>query len=387
MKIQIQKYSRVLQYLLAGAFVILCALHFLSDRPTWLDENIVLKSVKNFSYARIFGVLAYEQIYPRVHLVIVKFLAELFDFHTYAIRLTAFLSMMGALWVWARIYKKEVRVVDGIVMCLLAFVCSYRLVYYAAELKPYATDVLCVGLYVLYILRLQNIHSRAIQLWEYGVVCLLPFLNLFGYATIFIFWILPFNLILMALYDRRYWRLALTSCVATALSLGVMYVTDLQFMLNNSSTKSRNWESYFVCSESIGCFFSTFGEGAKRLVTYWFGNHKIFVQFSVIFIPFAWFAAFKYGIQSLWRERGKALTLDALGLVLLAELFFFGLFHKYPFTGERITLYLAPFMFYFIYRGIAAIKDRRIKTFFMCYYIAFCVVCLFNTLFAQISLY
>lgn len=381
-----QQYQ-ILQYALTFIFLLFCGLHYFSARPLWLDENIVLKSLTDFSYGRLFGVLAYEQIFPRIPMVILKYIGSLVEFHPYAVRSLSFLSMLGAFFVWMKIYLRQIDNKMGVVLCLLAFACSYRLAYYAAELKPYAMDVLTVGLYSLYLLRLRKNPEMAIKPMDYLCAGLLPFLNCYAYATIFIFWLVPVNLIIITLKDKRFCNLALVSCAASAAALGLMYFTDLQFMLNNSGTKSRNWESYFVCTENFGCFASTVGEGIKRLTTYWFGNAKIFVQMSVIFIPFAVFAGFKYGIRSIWKYQGEVVTVEAIALVLLIELFVFGVFHKYPFTGERITLYLAPFIFYLIYRGLNAIPIKPIRWFMLGYYALFCCVCLINTLIWQINLY
>ena len=54
------------------------------------------------------------------------------------------------------------------------------------------------------------------------------------------------------------------------------------------------------------------------------------------------------------------MDLDALCAVLLLELFALGVLQKYPFTGCRATLFIAPFMFYMIVRGIYLFKKIKV---------------------------
>ncbi len=380
------KYNKFLIHGCRPAFMLLCVLHFFSERPLWLDENFVLASLHEFNYAQLFGVLKYEQAFPRIHLAIIKFIAAPFDFHVLALRCVSFFSMIGAFLIWRKIYTKEISFPGGIFICLLAFACSYRMVYYAAELKPYAMDVFAVGLFALFILRQKTITNKNITKLDYGAVILLPFLNLLGYAVFFIFWIVPYNFFLLIRKDKKFIPIFIISCVASLSSVVALYFTDIQFVLN-SAARQGYWESYFICTESVGCFFSTFGEGSKRLVTFWFGNAKVFVHAAIIFIPFAFFALGKYGAGALMKNKGKVADLATIGFVLVVELFVFGLLHKYPFTGDRITLYLAPFFFFFIYKGLTSIPIKPVRWFFLGYYIVFCLACLCNTFVHYAQLY
>ena len=382
----IEKNSALIQKCLLGIFVMLCFLHFFSGRPTWLDENYVLASLTEFDYKKIFGVLRYEQAYPRIHLSVIKFISEPFNFHVYGLRIISLLSMIGAYFVWFKIYRRNIKDVLGFLLCMLAFACSFRMVYYAAELKPYATDVLSIALFTLYIIRQNKISSREINIYDYLSVALLPFLNLFAYATFFIFWIVVYNFLLLSFKDKKFIPLLVVSGLFSVLSVVALYFTDLQHVLH-SKARQNYWESYFICSESVACFFDTFGEGIKRLVTFWFGNIKLFVRSAVVFIPFAVFACIICGVKSIWQNKGRITSLDAIGFVLVVVLFIFGWMHRYPFTGDRITLFFAPFAYYFIYRGLNWIPHKWLRIVMLGYFMLFCLVCLINTFIAQIRLY
>lgn len=82
------------------------------------------------------------------------------------------------------------------------------------------------------------------------------------------------------------------------------------------------------------------------------------------------------------------LEIDSLGLAIFLELIILGILKKYPFTGGRLTLFFAPFVFYFIIKGIGYFKGNRVL--YACLnicYLAFLAACSLNSLIGYLILY
>lgn len=148
------------------------------------------------------------------------------------------------------------------------------------------------------------------------------------------------------------------------------------------------WKGKFICTDSFLCFWDRFGDGVKRLVIHWIAEIKPIRYAASIFIPFCMFALFRFGFSALKKDRLKIFTLDALSLVLFGELFILGILKLYPFTGERITLFLAPFMMYMILRGLdGLIRQPLIRRVLLSYFTLFYLLCLGRTLLRYLELY
>ena len=148
------------------------------------------------------------------------------------------------------------------------------------------------------------------------------------------------------------------------------------------------WNDYFLCTDSLYCFMKSFTEGLRRLSVWWFGNSSFFRRAASFFIPFFVFSLFAYGIKSLRVHKFRLWDLDALGFIIFLELFVLGIMKKYPFTGQRITLFFAPFVFYLIVKGINSLNSKKalcmsLRVFYAC----FLLVCSLNSLLVYLKLY
>lgn len=231
------------------------------------------------------------------------------------------------------------------------------MVYYAAELKPYAVDVLVSGGMMVFLMRQAAWARRAPTRIEKGMFFAAPFSILFSYGALF--WVgLPFWNLLMMMRGRPYLRSTLAAgLLALAMAASIVYQIDLRWIFQQKAMVGY-WKSYFLCTESVVCFADTFGEGLKRLVVYWGGDTRMFVRAAVIFVPLFVVSLFRDGIRE-WRQfQGRIHGPLAAALVIFAELFVLGWMHRYPFTGERITLFYAPMVFLAVARGIGTLKNR-----------------------------
>ena len=184
-------------------FVFLCLLHYFSLRPPWLDEKFVLDSIENLSFRAIFGPLRHSQVFPRLYLILIKFLSERFSYNVLSLRFLPLLSMLFAFFIWAKVYKSAFSSRWEYLLALFSFSSSYHLSYYAAELKQYSMDVLVVGIFCLYIIyQRRYIEEKPTIL--FGIVTfLLPLALLFSYISFFLFWIVLYNFLFIARKDSR----------------------------------------------------------------------------------------------------------------------------------------------------------------------------------------
>ena len=122
---------------------------------------------------------------------------------------------------------------------------------------------------------------------------------------------------------------------------------------------AQYWKDYFIDTSSLYAFFRSFTEGLRNITVRWFIEKKLFMGIATIFMPFCWVAIVKYCRQSLLKNRGAILDIDALAAILVAEVFVMGVLHMYPFTGCRATLFIAPFIFYMIVKGIYLVRKFK----------------------------
>lgn len=169
--------------------------------------------------------------------------------------------------------------------------------------------------------------------------------------------------------------------------LNFEYIFDLKYGLADKYLFPY-WNDYFLCTDSLYCFIKSFGEGLRRLVVWFFGDNSFFRKIGSFFIPFFVFSLFTYGMRSFKENKFIIYKIDAIGLIIFAELFVLGMIKKYPFTGERITLFFAPIIFFMILKGINLFKKNRpLYTIFSALYFAFLIGCSLNSFFKYLKLY
>ena len=386
-----EAYLKKWTWMLAGLFIGLCLLHYFSQRPLWLDENFILGNISSSSYLQLFVPLKDSQAFPRLYLVLVKFLAEVFHDHVLALRFLSLVFMTAAYGCWICIYQQHIKDRKIFLLALLSFACAYRLSYYGAELKPYSMDVLAIALHALYLdYQRRFAQDRATNVLWVGAV-LLPVTLFFSYAAIFIGWIAGMNFIFLARNNQKLRLVTLVHLMSVMICFIIFYQIDLKHSFGDQGLH-HYWQSYFVQTDSPLNFLDSLFEGIKRMVTYWYGTEKWHYRLAVPFIPFFLYALFRYGIQYIREDGFKICRLESLMLVLFSELFVLGIGKAYPFTGERITLFLSPFVFTLILKGMDDLGKVKCgggiwRMSFLTYYGVYCFMCLMNTMTVYVGLY
>ncbi|MFH1519878.1 MAG: hypothetical protein ABIE75_04850 [Candidatus Omnitrophota bacterium] len=368
-------------------FIFLCFLHYFSARPLWLDEISVFKNIETFKPAQLLGPLERSQAFPRVYLIIVKIFSRMFNYSILSLRFFSLISMLGAFFIWKKLYKDSLSNQWQFLLVLFSFASSYAFSYYAAELKPYSLDVLVVGIFCLYFIHQRRLaNSQPSKLFILATL-LLPFTLLLSYGSFFVFWIVVYNFLFRVRRNRKILPLILGYITISLVVMFFAYRFDLKHGLDIRGLFIY-WDDYFISTKSPYYFFKSLGEGLRKLTVWWFGNSNFFRRTASIFIPFFIISLFGYGIRSIRKDKFRLMSIDAIGMVIFLELVVLGLLKKYPFTGERITLFFAPFVFYFIVKAISSF--RKIKPLYLgfsVFYIVFLLICGINTFLAHLKFY
>lgn len=365
-------------------FIFFCLLHYFSQRPLWLDENFILDNIKS---NHIFGPLEHTQAFPRFYLFLIKSFSSLFNYHILSLRFFSLGAMLGAFFVWAKIYRDEFLLSKNFLVAMFSFPSSFYITYYAAELKPYSMDVLVMGLCCFYLSHQKKyLEKKTLSKSFVATTLLLPFTILFSYSSLFVFWLVIYNF-LFFLKEKKNILLLFSYIVVSAGCLIFIYHFDIKYTLSLKSLFSY-WNDYFLCIKTAYCFIKSFGEGIRRLSVWWFGNSAIFRKVASFFIPYFLCSLFASGFKSLWQKKGRVWGIDAIGLVVFLELFLLGILKKYPFTGERITLFFSPFVFSFLIKGISFFKKYKpLYIVVSLFYVVFLAACSINSFLWYIKLY
>ena len=340
--------------LLCCWFVALCVGHYLRQRPLWLDERGVFKSVEGFRVQDFFTEkLTGGQIFPRVYLFLIQKISQAFNFALLSLRFLSFVSMLAAFLIWLRLAGYELKNRREYLTFVLCWVASVPLVYYSAELKQYSMDVLAAAVFLWFLEKQTELASGNNR--RYMILLMaLPLLGLFSYPA-FLFFIFPlYNLFVTQSGNRRnYFPAVGYGAVVLAVTCFV-YLFDIR--IAGATADSQGFSDYAISFQSVGEFFKTFGEGTMNLFSRWFAEQPrilkkigvFFAVFGMLYIPYAFVKNFRWG---------KPLkNLDVLAFVLYAELFLLGVLKKYPFTVPRTSLFFCPVAFVMAIKGIAEVK-------------------------------
>lgn len=295
--------------------------------------------------------------------------------------------MLLSLFVWAKIYKERFSLGWTFFLVLFSFCSSYRLVYYAVELKQYSMDVLAVGIFCLYLNYQQRFEYKKPVIDFIIITILLPFLIFLSYSTLFVFWIVIYNFLFIVRKNKNMLTLCIIYTLLSIVFFVFLFIFDLRYGLSERCL-FQYWNDYFLCTNSPYCFIKSFGEGLRRLVVWFFGNNSFFRKMGSFFIPFFILSLLVSATRSFKERKFKIYGIDTLGLVIFIELFVLGIMKKYPFTGERVTLFFAPVVFLMIINGINLFeKNKPLYWAFKIIYFTFLIACSLNSLFNYLKPY
>jgi len=149
--------------------------------PLWDDESFLCVNLISRSYAELLQPLDYHQVAPVLFLWMERTCVLLGGFSEYSLRLAPFVCSIASLFLFRQV---AARLLSGPAqVCAVAiFAVSYPGIRYAAEAKPYCTDMF-VGLALLAIV-VQWQSSRDVR-WLIGLAALMPIALGISYPAVF----------------------------------------------------------------------------------------------------------------------------------------------------------------------------------------------------------
>ena len=309
----------------------------------WHDEALVTISVMQRGYEQLLRPLDYEQAAPPLFLWAERALFLGFGFGEYQLRLVSLIcglvSVVLFTWLAWRLFPAPVA------LCVAGlFALCDKLIWHSAEVKQYGSDVLAAVLLLFLAIGLRHPLSHAARAVMLSLAASL--LLWFSFPAVLVFG----GVILMLL--PRVWRqtrlpgvvIALAACLLPAASFALLYWLTVRghagyldvYWKDHLADWSRPWSvPWWVLKE-----------------VYSLCDHP-YRSFGWIVLPTA--AA---GAVFLYRfERRNVLwaCVGAIGFCLLAALV-----DQYPFTGERITIFLVPCLFLLFGAGLEWIRASGI---------------------------
>lgn len=339
-------------------FIFLCGLNYFAQRPG-MDEGYILNNIKESSIPQLFGQLKYDQVFPRVYLALISIFSRQFSYSLLSLRFFPLLFMFAGFLIWLRIYKQESKSGFYFFLLIFTFASSFFTTYYGSLLKQYSADLFAIAAFTLFIYHQRKFLDKEIPLnylWLFSLIS--PFLVLFSHMSFLLLWVPAYNYLFISRKNKRAIApLAAYLLLMMILSLGV-YVTDIRYS-RQVPFMQEYWKDCFIDTGSLYGFTKTFTNGLQNIFVRWFAENKLAKSVASIFTPFALAALFRGVKPSLVRHKGAIMDAYSLCGLLLLELFVLGVLRVYPFTGSRITLFIAPFIFLMLVEGIYLIKRYK----------------------------
>ncbi|WP_017325455.1 glycosyltransferase family 39 protein [Synechococcus sp. PCC 7336] len=314
--------------------------HYFSNRSLWLDEASLAISIVDRSYPDLLTRLEYDQSAPPLFLWIEKLAIQLFGNHEYALRFFPLLSGLAALLLFYKLARRYATSL-AVPIAIALFASLKYLVFYAAETKPYSTDMALALLLFLLLVPHRDRPLPKRQILTYGLLgavsIWLSFPIVFVLAGIEIVGFLARPRKLKAILLNR-WPMYLTWSVS--------FISLYRFFIipATSSQSLSNWWAFSYPDSPFDWVwgFDTLGQFFYRPLGF-----LNFTDGVAIF-------AFVCGCIALYRQdKWKLAVLIAPLLVTLTAAYL----HQYPFHG-RLVLFLAPFALIAIAEGAAALLSQ-----------------------------
>jgi hypothetical protein len=319
---------------LIGLGLLIRTIRYLLNFPLWPDETYLAHNYLDRGYVDLLRALDYEQVAPLLYLWVQKSVVSIFGFSEYSLRLYAYLGSIASLFLFRHLAG---RLLMGTAQLLAigTFAVAYPLVRYAAEAKPYGSDMLATLLLLVLLIewRLDRQRSR----WFWALAVAIPIAVLISYPAMFVVPAISLAMFvdLFRSGTRRQWLAWLGTNLAAAGGVALLFFASARSQVEAVGPSMRtNWEKAFPPLHSAG-----------RLAVFLLDSHtgEAFsypaggARGASSLTTLCWLAAL---ILLLRRKRFWLASLFTLPLMLN---FTAAALHGYPYAGHsRMMLYMAP---------------------------------------------
>jgi hypothetical protein len=322
----------ILFFVLVGVFarVMRYALRF----PLWDDESFLCVNFISRSYVELLRPLDYHQVAPILFLWIERTAARLFGFCELVLRLFPFVCSIASLLLFRKTASRLLSSL-GLLVAVAIFSVSYPGIRYAAEAKPYGSDLfVSLGLLFLTVEWLERRESR----WLWWLACLTPLAIGLSYPAVFAAG--GFSLVVAACLwkhggTRSEWRAWTVWNAALVAGFGFCFWLSGRVQAGaESEFMTRFWSVHFPPARQPWKLpFWLVQTHASDFLAYPVGGPNWASSLTFIFVL--------VGIWRLCQRRNGVLLglfLAPCGLHFLAALL-----QKYPYGGHvKFSQYLAP---------------------------------------------
>ena len=315
--------------------------------------------MKELSIPQLFGQLKYDQVFPRAYLALVSLFSGYFSFSLQSVRFLPLIFMISGFLIWLYLYKKQCRPEAAFLLTAFTFASSVFTTYYAGMIKQYSCDLCAIAIFTLFIYFQDKYYQKKLSLkYIYSFCILTPLLILFSHMSFLILWVPLYNFLLSGKEKKELKLPFLIYFILIICAALLVYWSDIRYSMQVKFMQEY-WNNAFIDTGSLYAFSKTFTNGLRNIIVRWFVEEKIAKSIASVFMPFAVAAIFINARKSLAKNHYKILDINALCAILLLELLALGMLRIYPFTGARITLFIAPFIFYMIVEGIYLVKKVK----------------------------
>jgi len=307
----------------------------------WHDEALVTLNVMHRGYGELTRPLDYGQLAAPAFLWGERWMLLHLGFGEYQIRLISLLCGIGSVALFGWLAWRLFPAPAAVCVAALFAVCD-KLIWHSAEVKPYASDVLSAVLLLFLAIGLRHPLSFALRVIVLSAVC--SVLLWFSLTAVFVF----AGLSLMLL--PRVWRQARTPGLLIALAASLLPVASFLCLYRLTIQGHDTYLDQYWAGD--------FADWSRAWLLPWWIAREIYSLCDHPYRSLGWIvlpmavlgAVFLYRSDrrgAMWAGVGP------IGFCLLAALA-----DKYPFTGDRVTLFLAPCLFLLVGGGLGAIYLR-----------------------------
>lgn len=321
---------RVLLWSIIAFGIVLRVSQYLFNRSLWLDEACLVWNIVHKPFSDLLGPLAYNQAAPIGFLFVEKFFVQAFGNTDYILRLFPLMCGILSLPLYYHLIKH--RMSKGVTLFAVALLSlSNNLIYYASDVKQYASDVMiAIILYlaVFYFDAKKMTPSRIVSFGFLGGVTIW-----FSHPALFILAGFGITLTVINLLRRDFTRVFRLTFVFSvwAISFICIYFGSYDQMTGNQGLL-RYWNSAFMPFPPTSM--------AEFL---WFPNKLFEILKNPAQIAFSKIAVVLVllGCISMFFKRKKVFffLFSPIFFALLASAL-----HVYPFEG-RLLLFTLPALF------------------------------------------
>ena len=345
------------------AFVILGVglrlVRYLMNFPLWWDEAFVGVNLLKRGYLDLLRPLDYAQVCPLLFLWAELSAVKLLGFSEWSLRLVPLVSAIASVFLFRHMAGRVLRGLP-LLMAVGIFAVSYHPIRHAADVKPYASDLL-VGM-ILLALAIEWNRDRSRTSWLWGLAAFAPLALGFSHPAVFVA-----GGIGLALGPAVWKSGARTSqvahgafLVATAGSFLALYLLFTRAQASATlAGMSAQWATGFPpLGDPLALLLWLTRVHTGSMFAYPCGGERgASVLTFVVFLVGAWL---------LWRRRNRtvfALCLAPFALALVAACL-----KRYPYGGvthgspARIMQFLAPAICLLAGLGASAVLAWRART-------------------------